>query len=79
MSGKNGIFALAFGLLALSSAGANAQVSQRAQQQAAQRAYQESARSYNEAGRGFQSFENGARAVRDGAWKAEKFLGRLAE
>jgi len=46
---------------------AQAEVSQRDQQAAAQRAYEASRQDYNDAARGFQRFQDAAEAIRDAA------------
>jgi|SoiMethySBSTD1v2_1073268.scaffolds.fasta_scaffold2760262_2 hypothetical protein len=53
---------------------AQAEVSQRDQQRAAQRAYEESAKDYNDAARGFEKFRDAAERLRDGAIEVERRL-----
>jgi hypothetical protein len=57
--------------------GANAEISQRDQERAAQRAYEASARDHSEAAEGFESFRRGAERIRDGARAAERILERM--
>lgn len=59
--------------LAVAATSAHA-LTQREQQEAAQRAYQESSKSYEEAAKGFQGFKDAAEQVRDGAREALRFL-----
>jgi len=66
MKVKAGIVAMG-AALALAVSAEAAGVSQRDQQKAAQRAYEASAESYNDAARGFQQFKDAATGVRDAA------------
>lgn len=59
--------------LAIAATSAHA-ISQREQQQAAQRAHEESARSHEEAREGFQRFHDTAVEIRDAAREALRFL-----
>jgi hypothetical protein len=49
-------------------------ITQRAQQEAAGRAYRAAADTHNEVAKGAQRLQNGATWIRDHAWKAEKVL-----
>jgi len=70
----------AFSALALvmaMAASAQAEVSQRDQQRAAQRAYERSARDHEEVGRSWQRWKDGAETVRDRAVEALERLNRV--
>lgn len=65
-------------VLVLAVAGnAQAEVSQRNQQRAAQRAFEQSARDHQDVARGWQRWKDGAEKVRDGSVKALERLNRL--
>ena len=68
--------AVALALL-FTSAAADAQITRRAQQAAAGRAFRAAAEAHTETGQGWQHYRDATR-VRDTAWATEKVLGAIA-